>query len=104
MVGAASANQVLRISKEDGEKKRKDVLRSLFTKLMSASKAVISDAVFKLINRLNIKRKVFNPGSILFLTCVCICFNVVFVQSKMIPVACSPISSVSFQKSLLLYI
>ncbi|KAG6385897.1 hypothetical protein SASPL_154780 [Salvia splendens] len=58
VVGTASANQVLRISKEDGEKKRKDVLRSLFTKLMSASKAVISDAVFKLINRLNIKRKV----------------------------------------------
>lgn len=66
MVGTASANQVLRISKEDGEKKRKDVLRSLFTKLMSASKAVISDAVFKLINRLNIKRKVFRPGSIFF--------------------------------------
>ncbi|KAL1566600.1 mannose-6-phosphate isomerase [Salvia divinorum] len=58
VVGTASANQVLRISKEDGEKKRKDVLRSLFTKLMSASKAVISDAVSKLINRLNIKRKV----------------------------------------------
>ncbi|XP_041998337.1 UDP-N-acetylenolpyruvoylglucosamine reductase-like [Salvia splendens] len=57
VVGTASANQVLCLSKEDGEKKRKDVLRSLFTKLMSASKAIISDAVSKLINRLNIKRK-----------------------------------------------
>lgn len=67
MVGTASANQVLRISKEDGEKKRKDVLKSLFTKLMSASKAVISDAVFKLISRLNIKSKVFRVTSYCFL-------------------------------------
>ncbi|KAH6799278.1 Mannose-6-phosphate isomerase [Perilla frutescens var. frutescens] len=58
VVGAASANQVLHISKEDGEKKRKEVLQSLFTKLMSAGKAVISDVVVKLISRLNIKREV----------------------------------------------
>ncbi|XP_057809457.1 mannose-6-phosphate isomerase 2-like isoform X2 [Salvia miltiorrhiza] len=58
VVGTASANQVLHLSKEAGEKKRKEVLQSLFTKLMSASKAVISDAVFKLISRLNIKSKV----------------------------------------------
>ncbi|KAG6412450.1 hypothetical protein SASPL_125129 [Salvia splendens] len=66
VVGTASANQVLCLSKEDGEKKRKDVLRSLFTKLMSASKAIISDAVSKLINRLNIKRKLGKqyPGEV----------------------------------------
>ncbi|KAL1540676.1 mannose-6-phosphate isomerase [Salvia divinorum] len=58
VVGTASANQVLRLSKEDGEKKRKEVLQSLFTKLMSASKAVISDAVSKLISRLNMRIKV----------------------------------------------
>ncbi|KAL8531995.1 hypothetical protein ACS0TY_008557 [Phlomoides rotata] len=57
VVGAATANQVLQISKEDGEKKLKEVLRSLFTKLMSASKAVISEVVFKLISRLNVKRE-----------------------------------------------
>lgn len=59
MVGTASANLVLRISKEDGETKRKEVLQSLFTKLMSASKAVITDVVMKLISRLNVKREVF---------------------------------------------
>lgn len=59
MVGTASANQVLCISKEDGETKRKEVLQSLFTKLMSASKAVITDVVMKLISRLNVKREVF---------------------------------------------
>lgn len=64
MVGDASANQVLQISKEDGEKKLKEVLRSLFTKLMSASKAVISEVVFKLTSRLNVKREVF------LLTCI----------------------------------
>lgn len=85
MVGTASANQVLRISKEDGEEKRKEVLQSLFTKLMSASKAVITDVVMKLISRLNIKREVFGIISLLFLTCVCICFNVVFCSLKMIP-------------------
>ncbi|KAI3462545.1 hypothetical protein Pfo_019208 [Paulownia fortunei] len=58
VVGTASADQVLRISKEDGEKKLKEVLQSLFTKLMSASKAVISEVVFKLISRLNIKHEV----------------------------------------------
>lgn len=58
MVGTASANQVLLISKEDGEEKRKEFLQSLFTKLMSASKAVITDVVMKLISRLNIKREV----------------------------------------------
>lgn len=59
MVGTASADQVLHISKEDGEKKLKEVLQSLFTKLMSASKAVISEVIFKLISRLNMKREVF---------------------------------------------
>ncbi|KAK6152876.1 hypothetical protein DH2020_012515 [Rehmannia glutinosa] len=58
VVGTASADQVLRISKEDGEEKLKEVLQSLFTKLMSAGKGVISEVVFKLISRLNIKQEV----------------------------------------------
>lgn len=59
MVGAVSADQVLCISKEDGEMKLRKVLQSLFTKLMSASKDVISEVVSKLISRLNIKHEVF---------------------------------------------
>lgn len=78
MVGTASADQVLRINKEDEDKKREEVLRTLFTKLMSASPAVISDVVAKLISRLNIKHEVFRVASLLFLTCVCIFSKAVY--------------------------
>lgn len=94
MVGTASADQVLRISKEDGEKKREEVLRTLFTKLMSASKVVISDAVAKLISRLYIKREVlFRVISLLFLTYVCIFLKVVNSSFKDMPVTSFPILS-----------
>ncbi|PIN13324.1 Mannose-6-phosphate isomerase [Handroanthus impetiginosus] len=58
VVGTASADEVLHISKEDGENKLKEVLRSVFTRLMSANKPVISEALSKLMNRLNLKREV----------------------------------------------
>ncbi|CAI9766924.1 unnamed protein product [Fraxinus pennsylvanica] len=58
VVGNACADQVLHISKLDGEEKSKEVLRSIFTELMLAKKAVVSEAISKLITRLNIKREV----------------------------------------------
>lgn len=58
VVGNACAEQVLQISKQDGEKKLKEVLQSLFTGLMSVSNAVIPEVVSKLISRLNIKQEV----------------------------------------------
>ncbi|KAL7090305.1 hypothetical protein ACP275_12G032500 [Erythranthe tilingii] len=57
VVGNSYADQILHISDKEGEMKLKEVLQSLFTKLMSASKAVISEVVFKLITRLNIKHE-----------------------------------------------
>lgn len=58
MVGSSCVDQVLITSEEDGEKKLKEVLQSVFTVLMSASKAVITEVISKLISRLNTKRKV----------------------------------------------
>ncbi|PIN16500.1 Mannose-6-phosphate isomerase [Handroanthus impetiginosus] len=58
VVGSSCADQVLTLSEEDGEAKLKEVLRSLFTSLMSVSKTVISDVISKLISRLNLKREV----------------------------------------------
>lgn len=83
MVGTASTDQVLCINKEDEDKKREEVLRTLFTKLMSASPAVISDVVAKLISRLNIKHEVFRVA--LFLTFVCIFLKVVYCSFSIIP-------------------
>ncbi|CAA2938399.1 mannose-6-phosphate isomerase 1-like [Olea europaea subsp. europaea] len=58
VVGSARADQVLHIRQEDGEEKSKEVLRSIFSDLMSAKKVVISEAISKLISRLNVKREV----------------------------------------------
>ncbi|XP_073296360.1 mannose-6-phosphate isomerase 2-like [Primulina huaijiensis] len=58
VVGSPCANQVLHMSKQDGEKKWKGVLQTLFTELMSVNKAVISDVISKLISRLTRKREV----------------------------------------------
>ncbi|KAL8472592.1 hypothetical protein ACS0TY_029698 [Phlomoides rotata] len=57
VVGSSCADQVLNMCEVDGEKKLKEVLQSLFTALMSASKLVISEAISKLISRLNLKRE-----------------------------------------------
>ncbi|KAL0423993.1 UNVERIFIED_CONTAM: Mannose-6-phosphate isomerase 2, partial [Sesamum radiatum] len=58
VVGTASAHQALNIREDDGDKKLKEVLHTLFTKLMSTSKVIISEVVLKLIRRLNIAREV----------------------------------------------
>lgn len=58
VVGSSCVEQVLITSEEDGEKKLKEVLQSVFTLLMSASKAVITERISKLTSRLNTKRKV----------------------------------------------
>lgn len=55
VVGRACADKVLEINESDGADKAKDVLRSLFSELMSASKDVISQALSRLISRLNAK-------------------------------------------------
>ncbi|XP_051117930.1 mannose-6-phosphate isomerase 2-like [Andrographis paniculata] len=55
VVGTAAADQVSNMTKDVGEKKMKDILQSLFTKLMSVSKGVISEVLLKLISRLNRK-------------------------------------------------
>ncbi|XP_042026872.1 mannose-6-phosphate isomerase 1-like isoform X1 [Salvia splendens] len=55
VVGNSCGIQVLNTSEDDGEKIMKEVLQSLFTDLMSASKTVISEIIPKLISRLNKK-------------------------------------------------
>ncbi|XP_047955807.1 mannose-6-phosphate isomerase 1-like [Salvia hispanica] len=55
VVGNSCGVQVLNTSEDDGEKIMKEVLQSLFTDLMSASKTVISEIIPKLISRLNKK-------------------------------------------------
>ncbi|KAL3813259.1 hypothetical protein ACJIZ3_014527 [Penstemon smallii] len=57
-VGTACADQVLHIGELDGEKKLKEVLKSLFTELMAVSNAVISELLAKLTSRLKLKREV----------------------------------------------
>ncbi|KAG6392620.1 hypothetical protein SASPL_146844 [Salvia splendens] len=57
VVGNSCGVQVLNTSEDDGEKIMKEVLQSLFTDLMSASKTVISEIIPKLISRLNKKGK-----------------------------------------------
>ncbi|KAL7101729.1 hypothetical protein ACP275_08G073000 [Erythranthe tilingii] len=58
MVGSSCADQVLQITENDGEKKLKEVFKSLFTDLISVSNSVISEIIPKLIRRLNSKREV----------------------------------------------
>ncbi|CAA0817274.1 Mannose-6-phosphate isomerase 2 [Striga hermonthica] len=57
VVGSSCADQVLHTTQEDGEEKVKDVLRSLFNHLMSASKSLISYVTLKLISRLSLKEQ-----------------------------------------------
>ncbi|KAL9158467.1 hypothetical protein ABFS82_08G070900 [Erythranthe guttata] len=58
IVGSSRADQVLQITENDGEKKLKEVFKSLFTDLISVSNSVISEIIPKLIRRLNSKREV----------------------------------------------
>ncbi|EYU44629.1 hypothetical protein MIMGU_mgv1a0065651mg, partial [Erythranthe guttata] len=57
IVGSSRADQVLQITENDGEKKLKEVFKSLFTDLISVSNSVISEIIPKLIRRLNSKRE-----------------------------------------------
>ncbi|KAL7141698.1 hypothetical protein ABFS83_08G070800 [Erythranthe nasuta] len=58
MVGSSCADQVLQLTENDGEKKLKEVFKSLFTDLISVSNSAISEIIPKLIRRLNSKREV----------------------------------------------
>lgn len=58
VVGGAHTAEVLHIDEEDREDKSKEVLRSIFTELMSASKVTISQVISKMITRLNAKSEV----------------------------------------------
>ncbi|PON87866.1 Mannose-6-phosphate isomerase [Trema orientale] len=58
LVGSSEANQVLEISDQDGEEKVKSVLRSTFTKLMSASQEMIVEVTSKMKNRLHLESQV----------------------------------------------
>lgn len=58
VVGRKYVDQLLCTSEEDVEK-AKEVLRLVFTELMSASKDVIAQALSRLISRLSIKNEVF---------------------------------------------
>ncbi|GAA0184242.1 isomerase [Lithospermum erythrorhizon] len=54
VVGRSCADKVLGVNGSDGEK-AKDVLHFLFSEIMTASKDVISEALSRLISRLNLK-------------------------------------------------
>lgn len=58
VVGSAYANQVLLFNEQDKEAKEMQFLRSIFIKLMSAESEVVSEAVSKMINRINMEKKV----------------------------------------------
>lgn len=58
LVGSSDANQVLEINDQDGEEKVKSVLRSTFTKLMSASREMVVEVTSKLKNRLRLESEV----------------------------------------------
>ncbi|XP_031096410.1 mannose-6-phosphate isomerase 1-like [Ipomoea triloba] len=57
VVGSAHVDQVLHVNEDEVDENAKPILKSLFTKLMSASKDVISQVLSKLISRLNIKNE-----------------------------------------------
>ncbi|KAI3665546.1 hypothetical protein L6452_44173 [Arctium lappa] len=57
VVGIARVDQVLTVSKHNGEVKEERALRSIFTKLMSVDKKVISKSLSKLITRLNSEKE-----------------------------------------------
>lgn len=58
LVGSTDANQLLDLCDQDAEEKVKIVLRSIFTKLMSASKEMIIEATSKLKDRLHFESQV----------------------------------------------
>ncbi|XP_051127047.1 mannose-6-phosphate isomerase 2 [Andrographis paniculata] len=58
VIGSSSAEQVLKLNDKTGENISKQVLKSLFYELMSASEAVIFEAIANLISRLNLKHEV----------------------------------------------
>ncbi|XP_073145699.1 mannose-6-phosphate isomerase 1-like [Henckelia pumila] len=58
VVGSAYAEEILQASEQDGEKRLKEILQSLFTGLMSVSDAVVFEVISKLTSRLNLKREV----------------------------------------------
>lgn len=58
MVGGAYTDQVLNANERDEVEKQKAIFKSIFTQLMSSTKEVISEAIAKLITRLNLKNKV----------------------------------------------
>lgn len=58
LVGDANADLVLQTSDQTDEEKVKPVLQAVFTHLMSASKETVTDAVNRLINRLQTESEV----------------------------------------------
>ncbi|XP_030940362.1 mannose-6-phosphate isomerase 1-like [Quercus lobata] len=58
MVGSAYANQILHVNEQDGEEKVKYILRSIFTKLMLASKEMIMKVLSNIKSRLQIESQV----------------------------------------------
>ncbi|EPS59833.1 hypothetical protein M569_14970 [Genlisea aurea] len=58
IIGNSLADQVLQLRREDEENKLKNILKSLFTELMSADKAKIFQAIQALTARLQSKREV----------------------------------------------
>lgn len=58
LVGSTDAKQILDLSDQDVEEKVKFVLRSIFTKLMTASKEMIIEATSKLKNRLHLESQI----------------------------------------------
>ncbi|XP_075660640.1 mannose-6-phosphate isomerase 2-like isoform X1 [Castanea sativa] len=58
MVGSAYANQILHINEQDGEEKVKSILRSIFTKLLLASKEMITKVISNIKSRLQIESQV----------------------------------------------
>ena len=59
VVGDAYADQIVTFNNHNGEvKEEEQVLRSVFTKLMSIDRNVISKALLRLINRLNSEKEV----------------------------------------------
>ncbi|GKD83220.1 mannose-6-phosphate isomerase 1-like protein [Tanacetum coccineum] len=57
VVGDAYGDQIVTFNNHNGEVKEEQVLQSVFTKLMSVDRDVISKALSRLINRLNSKKE-----------------------------------------------
>uniref|UniRef100_A0A803R7V9 mannose-6-phosphate isomerase n=1 Tax=Cannabis sativa TaxID=3483 RepID=A0A803R7V9_CANSA len=58
VVGISDVKRILEITEQDGQEKVKSALRSIFTKLMSASKDMITEVTSKMINRLHSESQV----------------------------------------------